>query len=305
MCRVLGIDTSNYTTSVAVVDNGKIVYDTRKLLKIKTGEKGLRQSEALFQHVNNLPLILNDKSVSNLDAVCVSIKPRPIEESYMPVFKAGQSIAEAIAYTNNINIYYTTHQEGHIEAACRSIDFEYKEFVALHLSGGTSEVLHIKRDKGYFIKKIGGTKDISLGQFIDRIGVALGFEFPAGKYVDSLAMSKDDAGLRIPSRVDGLEFNLSGQETLGLKYINMGYNPYEICYAAMLCISKTIEKTINNILKTYNLPVLIMGGVASSEFLRNYISKRFYNLVFFGDPKYASDNAVGIAYIGYMNQGGI
>ncbi|SKA81991.1 N6-L-threonylcarbamoyladenine synthase [Caloramator quimbayensis] len=304
MHRVLGIDTSNYTTSVAIVDNGSIVYDNRKLLKVKEGEKGLRQSEALFQHVNNLPSLLNDKTVKSLDAVCVSIKPRPKEESYMPVFKAGQSIAEAVAYTNNIKIFYTTHQEGHIEAACRSIDFEYKEFIAFHLSGGTSEVLYVKRDKNYIIEKIGGTKDISFGQLVDRIGVALGYEFPSGSYVDLKALRCVNSELRIPSRVDGLEFNLSGQETLGLKYIDKGYNHEEICYAVMLCAAKTIEKVIINSLKTYKLPVLIMGGVASSSFLKNYITKKFFNSVFFSNPKYASDNATGVAFIGYMNLGG-
>ncbi|MCX7885207.1 MAG: O-sialoglycoprotein endopeptidase [Caloramator sp.] len=303
--KVLGIDTSNYTTSIAVVEEGKIIYDVRKLLKVKKGEKGLRQSEALFQHVNNLPLMLNDDAVKGIDAVCVSVKPRPKEDSYMPVFKAGESIGQAIAYTNNINIFYTTHQEGHIEAACRCINFNFKEFIAFHLSGGTSEILYVKRDKNYFIEKIGGTKDISLGQFIDRIGVALGYEFPSGKFVDDAALSISDSQLRIPSRVDELKFNLSGQETLGLKYIDKGYNHEEISYSVMLCASKTIEKLLINTLKEYKLPVLIMGGVASSSFLKNYILKRFSKDIYFSNSKYASDNATGVAYIGYMNLRGV
>lgn len=304
MHKVLGIDTSNYTTSVAVVQDGKLIYDVRKMLNVKTGEKGLRQSEALFQHVNNLPFLLEDKVVKNIDAVCVSIRPRPMENSYMPVFKAGESIAKAIAYTMGINIFYTSHQEGHIEAACRSIDFYHNEFIAFHLSGGTSEVLHVKRGKSFVIEKIGGTKDISIGQFLDRLGVAMGFDFPSGKYIDLKALKNVDTNIRIPSRVDGLEFNFSGQETQGLKYINMGYNQLEICYAAMLCVGKTIKKVINNVLKAYKLPILIMGGVASSVFLKNYILERFYNKVFFSDSKYASDNATGVAFIGYMNLGG-
>ncbi|MEL7655981.1 MAG: hypothetical protein AAGU75_08745, partial [Bacillota bacterium] len=58
---VLGIDTSNYTTSLALTDHkGKIVIDSRKLLTVKQGERGLRQSHALFQHMENLPEMILD-----------------------------------------------------------------------------------------------------------------------------------------------------------------------------------------------------------------------------------------------------
>jgi N6-L-threonylcarbamoyladenine synthase len=299
MPRILGIDSSNYTTSVAVVEDKKLVYDQRILLNTKKGERGLRQSEALFQHVKNLPVILNSPMVGNIDGVCVSTRPRPVEGSYMPVFKAGESIAEAIAYTNCVPIIRTSHQEGHIEAAVRSIDFNYEDFIALHLSGGTTEALRVKKDEDYKIDIIGGTKDISIGQFIDRIGVALGMDFPAGKYVDELALNCGKSELRIPSRVDGMYFNLSGQETQGLRYINNGNNLEEVAHAVMLCAAKTLDKLFANIFSEYELPVLLTGGVASSAFLKNYFSSRYKGSIYFSNAKYASDNAVGAAYIGY------
>ena len=53
---ILGIDTSNYRTSVALVnDRGEILYNHRELLEVPEGKKGLRQSEAFFQHVMRLP----------------------------------------------------------------------------------------------------------------------------------------------------------------------------------------------------------------------------------------------------------
>jgi N6-L-threonylcarbamoyladenine synthase len=299
MARVLGIDTSNYTTSVSVVENGNIVYDRRVLLDVKVGERGLRQSEALFQHVKNLPLLLTDDCVKKIDAVCASIRPRPVEGSYMPVFMAGEGMAQSIANVMGIPAYKTSHQEGHLEAARRSIGFCSKEFIAVHMSGGTTEVLFVKKQRDYEIEIIGGTKDISLGQFIDRIGGAMGLNFPAGKYIDSLSQEREDSSLRIPSRVQGSFFNLSGQETLGLKYIADGYNHKEIAHAVMLCVSKTLEKVIRNTLKEYDMPVLLMGGVASSMFLRNYLNSRNLRGVLFSKDEYASDNAVGAAYIGY------
>jgi N6-L-threonylcarbamoyladenine synthase len=301
MPKILGIDTSNYTTSAAIVENDKVVYDARQILDVKLGEKGLRQSEALFQHVNNLPSLLNSPWVKDVNGICVSVKPRPLEKSYMPVFKAGESIAHSISYALGIPVYRTSHQEGHIEAAIRSIDFRYNEFIALHLSGGTSEVLKVKKAHDYEIEIIGGTKDISMGQFIDRIGVAAGLEFPAGKAVDKMALSKKNSTIRIPSKVDGFHFNFSGQETLCLKYVNQGHDVEEVTHSAMLCISKTLEKLLFNITKEYNLPIILFGGVASSSFIKLYFKNKYQNILHFSDGAFASDNAAGVAYIGYRN----
>lgn len=298
MVRILGIDTSNYTTSVAIADDDNIIYDKRLMLDVKPGERGLRQSEALFQHINNLPGLLKTNNIKNLNAVCVSERPRPIEGSYMPVFKAGISIAESISCTLDIPIYKTSHQEGHIEASSHSIGFNYNNFIAVHMSGGTTEIIRVFKDKTYSLEIIGGTKDISFGQFIDRIGVKMGLPFPSGRYIDQLAMDNMNCTLRIPSRVDGGYFNLSGQETHGLRYINSGYNQGEICFAVMQCIAKTLEKALNNIWKTNELPVILVGGVAASKFLRGYFKRGDYKNIFFSDAYYSSDNAVGTALIG-------
>lgn len=298
MARILGIDTSNYTTSIAVVEDGNLIYDRRKLLEVKRGERGLRQSEALFQHIRNIPLLLEDDRIHSIDGITVSEKPRPVEDSYMPVFKAGEHFAESISKLMNIPIYRTTHQEGHIEAACQSINFHQKEFIAIHMSGGTSEILYVEKKEKYNIEKIGGTRDISIGQLLDRVGVMLGFGFPAGRYIDELALKMNDPGVRIPSKVDGMYFNLSGQETMTSRLIDKGHNREEISYILMLCICKTLEKVLNEVKIKNNKSVLITGGVASSSFLRTYLNDKFKN-VYFSDSKYASDNAVGVAYIGY------
>jgi N6-L-threonylcarbamoyladenine synthase len=147
---VLGIDTSNYTTSLAITDiNGTILADRRKLLTVKQGERGLRQSHALFQHMENLPelflMILEMTDKTQIGAVAASSRPRPVEGSYMPVFKAGECVARSIAAASGIPIYETSHQEGHISAACYSTEFIEREFIAFHLSGGTSEILHVKK----------------------------------------------------------------------------------------------------------------------------------------------------------------
>ena len=93
-----GIDTSNYTTSVAVFD-GEHIIQNKKLLTVKKGERGLRQSDALFQHTVNLPVLISklksEIGDADIEAFGVSNRPRNIEGSYMPCFLAGESAAEA------------------------------------------------------------------------------------------------------------------------------------------------------------------------------------------------------------------
>ncbi|MBZ4662403.1 MAG: O-sialoglycoprotein endopeptidase [Caloramator sp.] len=304
MSRVLGIDTSNYTTSICIVEDNEVVYDRRKILYVEKGKRGLRQSEALFQHIKNIPDLLDENEVSNIDAICVSTRPRPYKNSYMPVFKAGESTAKSIASVLKIPYYETTHQEGHIESAKFSVGFTEQEFIAIHISGGTSEVLLCKDNTNPSIELIGGTMDISIGQFIDRVGVALGFDFPAGKYIDDLALNTSHTDLVIPSKVDGVYFNLSGQETKATGFIEKGYPRDEIALATMKCVVKTLEKLISNIVIKYNKKILLFGGVASSKYISNILNEKYKGTVYVAKPEYSLDNAVGVALIGFkrLNQ---
>ncbi|MCQ2561940.1 MAG: hypothetical protein MJ186_07830, partial [Clostridia bacterium] len=187
----LGIDTSNYTTSVAVTDrDGNILADERRLLKVKQGEKGLRQSDALYQHWQNLPDLLEGVLKAygkDLAVIAVSTRPRPVEGSYMPVFNAGIAAARILAAQTGAVLLETSHQEGHIEAASRGNAVAPADpIICAHLSGGTLELVYSSETE---YKVVGGTKDISYGQILDRTGVDAGYEFPAGKSIDRLACS--------------------------------------------------------------------------------------------------------------------
>ncbi|MBQ3057158.1 MAG: peptidase M22, partial [Clostridia bacterium] len=118
----IGIDTSNYTTSVAVAnERGDIIANLKTPLPVKEGERGLRQSDAVFAHTKNLPSLLDGlrdsiKGLSPL-AVCYSQKPRNAKDTYMPCFLSGAVEAHAIAAALDIPIYTCSHQEGHVMAA--------------------------------------------------------------------------------------------------------------------------------------------------------------------------------------------
>ena len=59
MSVCLGLDTSNYTTSAAIWQDGAI-HQVKRLLPVKPGELGLRQSDAVFHHVRQLPDIVEE-----------------------------------------------------------------------------------------------------------------------------------------------------------------------------------------------------------------------------------------------------
>jgi N6-L-threonylcarbamoyladenine synthase len=169
---IIGIDTSCYTTSIALInDDGSIIMNRRLMLEVKPGQRGLRQSEAVFQHLQNLPRLVEDlKNATPILAVSVSTKPRPVAGSYLPVFKVGASFGAALAGLIGVPFYETSHQEGHLRAGFIDGDLPSEPFLAWHLSGGTTELLYVKAFSGGFnLEKVGGSSDLHVGQLVDRI----------------------------------------------------------------------------------------------------------------------------------------
>lgn len=315
---VLGIDTSNYTTSLALADSGgRLVREERKLLTVRQGERGLRQQEALFQHVQNFPhlaeALFDGIDTGRIRAVSVSIAPRPVEGSYMPCFTAGASLGHTVASALCVPCYEFSHQEGHIEAAWPSYDRPagMKTFYAFHLSGGTCELLEVterngdERFLGYDIRIIGGTKDISFGQVLDRIGVYLGMDFPAGAALDRIACKTAAAPAALPRiRTEDRYIHLSGFETALRRILGDGQTDSHVEAAAIteeqkegviLALMQTIADTIGRMTEGLD-PVVLVGGVSESAFIRAALSTRG-NLIY-AEQGMGRDNALGIARLG-------
>jgi len=311
----MGIDTSNYTSSIAVVDeNNNVVFDDRIILNVKNGERGLRQSDALFQHINNLPHITPKMSgtidTGKIKAISVSARPRSLEDSYMPVFLAGKSLGKSLSDVLKCNYHEFSHQQGHVKAAMYNNKIENNILKGIQISGGTTEVLNIANDNNeYLIDIIGETKDISIGQLVDRVGVKLGYEFPCGKYLDEIALATEaDYEKKIKKiYIEDLNINLSGTETQCMNLISKNIDANEIIHElfakiADALISIIVECTENN------EGFLLMGGVASSEFIRNRIIgdlKLKNRNIYFGERKYSLDNAVGTALLGKEKEEGL
>jgi N6-L-threonylcarbamoyladenine synthase len=317
---LLGFDTSNYMTSVCVMDahSGECLEDHRRLLQVKRGEKGLQQSAALFQHVRHLPLLMKEIKFWGhwrIVGIGVSTRPRPQEGSYMPVFLTGQAVAQSLALAHQVPLFETSHQEGHLSAGEGMIETDKgrypsplpEEFLAIHLSGGTSELLRARRQPhGYAIDLLGGTKDLHAGQFVDRVGVALGLPFPAGAHLERMARTSDTGHSRekllLPSYVNGYNFSFSGPTTAALRHIENGsYSPKTIARAVEQCIAKTLEKVLVKAKQVTGLEhILIVGGVASNQYIRGRLQRRLEHPIvgarlFFADPRFSGDNAYGVA----------
>lgn len=308
---VLGIDTSNYRTSICLIDsNYQVIQEVNPLLEVKQGELGMQQSVALFQHLKTWPSLLKQLDTNlPIKAVGVSTRPRPVPDSYMPVFKAGEVLAETIAHFLCVPIHKTSHQEGHVAAGEYSLrERPYADqFIAVHLSGGTSEILHCQREHngcGYQINRLGGTLDLHAGQFVDRVGVHLGFSFPAGPELEKeaqLVTSADELPI-IPSFTKGVDFSFSGPTSHALRLIKSGqYEAKQIARAVEKTIVKTLEKALKSAVAETGLEdILVVGGVAANQFITSRLHAIFKKqlpkvTLYFATPKYATDNAFGIA----------
>ena len=302
----VGIDTSCYTTSVAAItERGALQF--KKPLEVRQGECGLGQSEALFQHVQNLPELFGEMKKQlrfrDFSDICITVssRPRSVEGSYMPVFTAGRSFAKCLSDVLGAEYREVSHQDGHIMAAvfsCKKYSILEKPFLAYHLSGGTTELLLVNRCEGGFkCEIVGGTLDLPAGQFIDRIGVKIGMSFPCGKYIDYSAMEFDGEKPKVKTCVKGAYINFSGEETRYRRLLEEGAEREKIAYCTMKCIADSIRASVLSAKEEHGIEnVLMVGGVSSSSFLRECFSD--VPNVYFAESALSTDNAVGVCELG-------
>lgn len=305
---VIGFDTSCYTTSMAVADlEGRIIASSRKLLPVGKGSRGLRQSEMVFHHTRQLPEraaelaeLMQDCRVA---AVCASSRPRDDEQSYMPAFQVGDAQARTLSALLGVPCFFTTHQRGHLRAALVDSGLEADDYLALHLSGGTTELLAMQHGE---LRLLGGSLDLHAGQLIDRTGVGMDLPFPAGPSLEQLAM-QGTACARLPVSMEREDLccHLSGAETRLMQWIQQAtLSPEDIAAEAFDVLARTVARLLLGGSRATGLKkALLMGGIASSVHFRRLLTERIRKSdrsfqVYFGRPEYSGDNAVGVALLG-------
>ena len=307
----LGLDTSNYTTSAAIYDSSNdSVLHSRKLLPVREGELGLRQSDAVFAHVKQLPDVVSglvSDRLCRFEGVGYSARPRDVEGSYMPCFLVGEMLARVMASQSAAPLYPVSHQAGHVVAALYSakrLDLLQKEFVAFHFSGGTTEGLLVRpsREHVMLIKQISGTLDLNAGQVIDRVGVMLGLPFPAGKHLERLALTCE-MPLRTEARIKGMDCCLSGVENQCKSLYEKGSSKSTVARFCLDSVIAAVQAMTQAVILEYgDLPRVYAGGVTSCSLLRDSIEQWLGGV--FATPELSSDNAVGVAVLAYLHAKG-
>lgn len=312
MPEYLGLDTSNYTTSSAVLDTEKCsLRQEKKLLPVKKGEAGLRQSDAVFHHTKQLPEIVEKllpEKLSSLAAIGVSVRPRNIDGSYMPCFLCGQTLARGIGAVTGVPVYETSHQTGHILAALYSagkLSLVNEPFLAFHVSGGTTDCLYCEpsADDVIRITELGTSLDLKAGQAVDRVGLMLGLSFPCGAELEKLA-ARSQKKWKIKPVLKGGSCCLSGIENQCRKLLSDGTSPED---TALYCL-KAIEANIKGmteqaLLQKGDIPVIFAGGVMSDKIIRDSLEARFG--AYFAEPVFSCDNAAGTAVFAAIKNGGM
>ena len=304
MSLILGVDTSNYTTSTALFD-GTEMRQQKKLLPVKPGGLGLKQSDAVFHHTQQLPELMErllDDAPGTPDGIAVSTRPREVDGSYMPCFTVGAAMARGLASALRVPLLPLSHQHGHIAAAlysCGVTDWIGTRFLAFHVSGGTTEALLVEPDaeKGFMPRLIASSLDLKAGQAIDRAGVMLGLPFPAGAQLDQLAQQSRTV-FRIRPTMRGCDCSLSGIENQCRKMQAQCQPAAEIAAYCIQAVGAALDGMTAAIFAEYGrLPLIFAGGVTSNSWIRQRLSEKYGAL--FAEPVYSCDNAAGVAYLGW------
>lgn len=301
----VGIDTSCYTTSLAVCNiAGEILLSRKAPLPVGKDQRGLRQSEAVFLHIKNMGEMLGETKLASygeVKTVAASCRPRPQEGSYMPVFQVSKCVAAAVSSATGAFFMETTHQHAHIAAALIGNEAQ-GDFMAVHLSGGTSEILTVRNWEGGapMIAIAGRTLDIPAGQLIDRTGQKMGFPFPCGPFLEECAKS-GMGSLSFKISTHGTDLHFSGVEAQANRALDAGERKEEVCRALQGVVARTIAQTLGAAAKKEGMGrALLFGGVMSNDAVRTLIRNdpacSGLKLAF-SKKEYAADNAAGLAVL--------
>ena len=228
----------------------------------------------------------------------------PSTTSSAPVVFRALKAKYQTASAMSLPVFEFSHQNGHIMAAAYSSGAMEKllggEFIAFHVSGGTTEVLHVVPNGYDFVcEKIGGTADINAGQLIDRVGVHMGIQFPCGPAIEKLATEYNGKTGKNKIVIKDGYCNLSGVENKATEMFDRTKDKSAVSSLVLSFIGDTLAALTEFALQRYpNAPVLYSGGVMSCSVLQKRLqSDRSY----FAQPAFSADNAAGISLLTWKN----
>jgi N6-L-threonylcarbamoyladenine synthase len=313
---ILGIETSCDETSAAIIDGAeeKIVLKSNVVasslaLHAQTGgvipENAAREQLKYIKPVINEALQKADTKIEKIDAIGVTYGPGLIGSLLV-----GIETAKTLAYVLQKPIVPINHMVGHIYANFinqSSIEFP---LLALVVSGGHTDLLLMKAHGD--LQLLGGTRDDAAGEAFDKIGRLLGLSYPAGPQIEKLAKQGDPKRFRFPRPLigsDDFDFSFSGLKTAVLREVQRQHNPddqtiKDLARATQDAIIDVLIKKTIKAAKQYDVnAILLSGGVAANQTLRDHFSSLTTHLpfkLFSPEKNLCTDNAAMIAAAAYF-----
>jgi N6-L-threonylcarbamoyladenine synthase len=309
---ILGIETSCDETGVAIYDSEKGLLGHKLYSQIKLHAKygGVVPELASRDHINYIiPLIhdlLSDCKIiiQNIEAIAYTSGP-----GLSGALLVGSSVAESLACALGIRSIPIHHLEGHLLAPMLEDRKPKFPFIALLVSGGHSQLIHVKELGSY--KIIGDTLDDAAGEAFDKTAQLLGLGYPGGAALSKLA-EKGLNHFELPRPLlhsNGLDFSFSGLKTAVLYLVRKQKKltkeiKADIAYAFEDSITDVLVKKTIQALKQEGLKrVIISGGVGANKTLRNKIIAECNQNefeYFFPDLTFCTDNGAMIALAGSL-----
>ena len=309
---ILGIETSCDETGVAIYDSEKGLLGHKLYSQIKLHAKygGVVPELASRDHINYIIPLIHDLlkdckiNIQNVEAIAYTSGP-----GLSGALLVGSSVAESLACALGIRSIPIHHLEGHLLAPMLEDRKPKFPFIALLVSGGHSQLIHVKELGSY--KIIGDTLDDAAGEAFDKTAQLLGLGYPGGAALSKLA-EKGLKHFELPRPLlhsNGLDFSFSGLKTAVLYLVRKQKKltkeiKADIAYAFEDSITDVLVKKTIQALKQEGLKrVIISGGVGANKTLRNKIIAECNQNefeYFFPDLTFCTDNGAMIALAGSL-----
>lgn len=317
---ILGIETSCDETAVAVVENGQKIRSNLIASQIQLHKEfhGIVPEVASRKHLEViLPLIkksLKEAQVTLQDINAIAVTYGP---GLLGSLLIGITVAKGIAFSLNLPLIGINHLEAHLYATFLTPPLPCPPLVGLIISGGHTELVYMAKNKEYEL--LGSTRDDALGEAFDKVARMLNLGYPGGPIIERIAKMGNASKIKLPTprfKEETLDFSFSGLKTAvlykirELKKKNRPVPIEDMAASFQLQAARIIKERIAQATTLKKVQQVILGGgVASNNFIREYLSNKFKNKlqIFIPPPLLCTDNAVMIAALAYhkLKQGKI
>ena len=323
MSCILGIETSCDETAAAVLKDGRHLLSSivGYQWEIHNRYGGIVPELACRRHIEVIYPITEeavkkaDITLNDLTAIAVTSGP-----GLIGALLVGVSFAKSLSYALKIPLISVNHLEGHLWAISLEKRVQ-RPFIGLVVSGGHTN-LYIVEDIGRY-QLIGSTFDDAAGEAFDKVAKVLGLGYPGGPAIERCADSGDSKAIAFPralSKKKGFDFSFSGIKTAVISYVRERYAVSHVdeipgvlkgeervkadiaAGFQQAVVDILVSKTVSAAYEAGINRVVISGGVACNKLLRKEMdlqAQKHKIKVYVPGPKYCTDNAGMIAWLGY------